>query len=69
MREAIARRIPVFNIGGAPAPSRFTQKFGGEDVPYNRYRRNFIPFLETARSVYHFFVTDRLPGVSAKRPA
>jgi hypothetical protein len=69
MQAAVARRIPIFNIGGAPIPSRFTRKFGGDDVPYNRYRRNFIPFLETARSVYHYFVTDRLPGVSAKRPA
>ncbi len=53
MREAIRRGIPLFNIGGGPVPSRFTRKFGGEDVPYHTYRRNFIPFLETARNLYH----------------
>jgi len=54
MKEAIRRGIPLFNIGGGPVPSRFTQKFGGGEVPYNRYRRNFIPFLETARNLYHW---------------
>jgi hypothetical protein len=53
MREAIRRRIPRFNIGGGPVPSRFTRKFGGGDVPYHTYRRSFVPFLETARNLYH----------------
>ncbi len=55
MREAIRRGIPLFNIGGGPLPSRFTRKFGGEDVPYHSYRRNFVPFLETARNLYNWF--------------
>jgi len=55
MREAIRRRIPLFNIGGGPVPSRFTRKFGGKDVPYHSYRRNFVPFLERARDLYHLF--------------
>jgi hypothetical protein len=54
MREAIRRRIPLFNIGGGPVPSRFTRKFGGTDAPYHSYRRNFVPFLETARNLYHW---------------
>lgn len=54
MREAIRRRIPQFNIGGMPVPSRFTRKFGGADAPYHSYRRNFVPFLETARRLYHW---------------
>ena len=53
MREAIRRGIPQFNIGGGPVPSRFTRKFGGEDAPYHSYRMNFVPFLETARNLYH----------------
>ena len=53
MKEAIRRGIPLFNIGGGPVPSRFTRKFGGGEVPYHRYRRTFVPFLETARNLYH----------------
>jgi hypothetical protein len=53
MKEAIRRGIPLFNIGGGPVPSRFTRKFGGQDAPYHSYRRNFLPFLETARNLYH----------------
>jgi GNAT acetyltransferase-like protein len=64
MKEAIRRGIPQFNIGGGPAPSRFTQKFGGGEVPYHSYRRNFIPFLETARNLYHLLDFKR----SAKAP-
>jgi hypothetical protein len=54
MQEAIRRGILLFNIGGGPVPSRFTRKFGGGEVPYHSYRRNFIPFLETARNMYHW---------------
>jgi hypothetical protein len=54
MKEAIRRGIALFNIGGGPVPSRFTRKFGGAEVPYHSYRRNFIPFLETARNLYHW---------------
>ena len=61
MREAIRRRIPLFNIGGGPVPSRFTRKFGGADAPYHSYRRNFVPFLETARNLYHW-LDFRKPG-------
>lgn len=52
MKLAIRRGIPLFNIGGAPAPSRFTQKFGGGLVPFNVYRKSFVPFLDTARQLY-----------------
>jgi hypothetical protein len=31
------------------------RKFGGKDVQYNSYRRDFVPFLETARNLYHLF--------------
>ena len=51
--EAIRLGIPFFNIGGGPMPSQFTRKFGGRDVPFHTYRRSFVPFLETARAVYH----------------
>jgi hypothetical protein len=61
MQEAIRRRIPRFNIGGGPVPSRFTRKFGGADAPYHSYRRNFVPFLETARNLYHW-LDFRKPG-------
>ena len=53
MKEAIRRGIPLFNVGGGPVPSRFTRKFGGGEVPYDTYRRDFIPFLAMARSLYH----------------
>lgn len=52
MKLAIRRGIPMFNIGGAPAPSRFTKKFGGGLVPFNTYHKSFIPFLEAARHLY-----------------
>ena len=52
MKLAIRRGIPVFNIGGAPAPSRFTRKFGGGLVPFNTYHKSFVPFLEAARQLY-----------------
>lgn len=54
MQEAIRRGILLFNIGGGPVPSRFTRKFGGGEVPCPSYRRSFIPFLETARNLYHW---------------
>ncbi len=63
MREAIRRGIPSFNIGGGPVPSRFTRKFGGGDVPYHTYRRNFVPFLETARHLYHL-LDFKKPGTA-----
>jgi Acetyltransferase (GNAT) domain len=63
MKEAIRRRIPLFNIGGGPVPSRFTRKFGGKDVQYNSYRRDFVPFLETARNLYHLFGFRRSGGI------
>jgi hypothetical protein len=52
MKLAIRRGIPAFNIGGAPAPSRFSRKFGGGLVPFNTYHKSFVPFLETARQLY-----------------
>jgi len=61
MKEAIRRGIPLFDIGGGPVPSRFTRKFGGKDVPYTTYRRDFVPFLDAARRLYHLFDEARLP--------
>ncbi len=52
MKLAIRRGIPVFNIGGAPAPSRFTRKFGGGPMLIHTYRKNFVPFLDVARRLY-----------------
>jgi GNAT acetyltransferase-like protein len=67
MKEAIRRGIPLFNIGGGPVPSRFTRKFGGGEVPHHSYRRNFIPFLETARHLSHWI--DRGKPAAAPSPA
>lgn len=53
MRLAIARGIPTFDIGGWPAPSRFTQKFGGNLMPYHFYSQTFVPLFETGRRLYH----------------
>ncbi len=52
MKLAIRHGIPVFDLGGAPAPSRFTRKFGGGLVPFNTYHKSFVPFLEVARHMY-----------------
>lgn len=52
MKLAIRRRIPVFNIGGAPAPSRFTQKFGGGLAPFCIYQKSLVPLLDLARQLY-----------------
>jgi hypothetical protein len=54
MTLAIGRGIPVFNIGGGPLPSRFTQKFGGGFVSYSTYRKNFLPLLDTASQLHRF---------------
>ena len=59
MQEAIRRGLTMFNMGGAPRPSRFTRKFGGQDVPYSVYRRSFVPFLDTARALYHSLAGGR----------
>ena len=53
MKAAIARGISTFNIGGAPNPSRFTQKFGGTLIPHIVYERSlarsFNPVLSSYR--------------------
>jgi len=64
MKEAIRLGIPSFNIGGGPVPSQFTRKFGGTDVPFHTYRRSFVPFLETARAVYHMLSFKKSGGAS-----
>jgi len=55
MKLAIERGIPVFNMGGGPRPSRFTQKFGGSLQPLLTYRKSFIPLLDQAQKTYRFF--------------
>lgn len=69
MREAIRRGIPSFNIGGAPVPSRFTRKFGGDEQPYRCYRKSFVPLLEAARRAYYAFDFLRPSPAAAERPS
>jgi hypothetical protein len=52
MREAIASRIEVFRSGGAPQPSRFTQKFGGNLVPYVIYEKSYNAAYSSVNYVY-----------------
>lgn len=52
IREAIARRIPEYNMCGGN--NQFKDKFGGADVPYNHYSRSFLPLLPQARRAYAF---------------
>jgi hypothetical protein len=58
IKAAIARGIPTFEIGGAPQPSRFVQKFGGALVPYVTAERGFAPLFSMARTVYRH-IRDR----------
>lgn len=58
MKAAIGRGIPAFDIGGGPAPNRFSQKFGGGPVKYHECSRSLnlwaypVMFLyETMRSL------------------
>jgi len=57
MKTAIRRGIPAFNIGGGPVPSRFSEKFGGESVPYHEFSRALNPLIRPALALY-----DRLRG-------
>ncbi len=41
MKAAIESGISVFRIGGAPQPSRFAQKFGGNLLPYVVYEKTY----------------------------
>jgi hypothetical protein len=41
MRRGIATGLRVFRSGGAPQPSRFTQKFGGALKPYVVYEKTY----------------------------
>lgn len=68
MRLGIARGIPLYNMCGGT--SRFKDKFGGSDVPYNHYSRSTLPFLRTARQVYrsaHFLKLKILGRLRASR--
>jgi hypothetical protein len=55
MRLAMARGLQSFHIGGEPAPSRFSQKFGGRAVPYYVYRKELLPMLDQCRRAYHYW--------------
>jgi Acetyltransferase (GNAT) domain len=59
MKLAIARGIGSFHIGGEPAPSRFSQKFGGEAVPYYLYQKELLPMLERCRRAYQLWSASR----------
>jgi hypothetical protein len=58
MRHAIARGIPSYNMCGGT--SRFKDKFGGEDIPYVRYSKSFLPGLSMARTAYEKLANLRL---------
>ena len=55
IKAAAERGIEVFNIGGAPRPSLFTQKFGGRLVPYVVYERTFDRSFKQGREIYRRF--------------
>jgi Acetyltransferase (GNAT) domain len=57
IKAAIDRGIKTFIIGGAPNPSRFSQKFGGELVPYIIYEKSFKPVFNSIRHAYNRFRT------------
>jgi hypothetical protein len=52
MKAAIGSGIGIFRIGGAPQPSRFTQKFGGELVPYVVYEKSYNAAYSSVSYVY-----------------
>jgi hypothetical protein len=52
MKAAIGSGIGVFRIGGAPQPSRFTQKFGGDLVPYVIYEKSYNAAYSSVAYVY-----------------
>jgi hypothetical protein len=55
MQAAIASGIAVFRIGGAPQPSRFTQKFGGDLVPYSVYEKSYNAAYTSVSYLYSGF--------------
>ncbi len=59
MKLAIARGIRTFHIGGEPAPSRFSQKFGGTSVPFYVYQKQMFPMIEQCRRAYQFWSSRR----------
>ena len=66
MKLAIARGIPLYNMCGGT--SRFKDKFGGSDVPYNHYSKSALPLLRRARQVYrsaHFLKLKMLGSFRA----
>jgi hypothetical protein len=66
IKEAIARGIPLYNMCGGQ--SQFKDKFGGQDVPYIRYSRGFIPGLSLARRAYFWLHWTRLKARGLLRP-
>lgn len=64
MQMAIERGIPLFDMGGDPHPSRFTQKFGGTLQPVIRYHRSFVPLLYQARQAYHLLKKGKARAVA-----
>ena len=52
MKTAIGRGIPAFDVGGGPAPSRFSQKFGGDTVTYHEFSKSLNPWIDPAKFLY-----------------
>lgn len=50
IKHAIAKGIPKYNMCGGT--SQFKSKFGGADVPNNRYSKSSLPMMKQARSLY-----------------
>jgi len=69
IKAAVARGIQVFNIGGAPKPSLFTQKFGGRLVPHVIYERTFARTFKQARDIYRHIAKFRTSRKGWTRPA
>jgi len=61
MKMAVERGIREYNMCGGT--SQFKDKFGGEDVPYLRMSRSFVPGLRAAR---RFYSRLRLLGLRAR---
>lgn len=67
IRLAIARGIKSYDMCGGT--SQFKDKFGGSDVPHNRYSWSFLPGLRAARALYMrmHMLRLRLHGVLRQR--
>ena len=68
IKHAIAKGIPRYNMCGGT--SQFKSKFGGADVPNNRYSKSSLPMMRQARRLYqkaHFARLKTAGWLSARR--